>query len=170
MNIRMVVEPPYLPGVPAGQTGLYADNAARIDQVSASLWGQMDPLAFGVNAGGRAFKSSSTSSWFQTLNHDKAAKAVKKEKAGTADFIQVAMWVGHTLAQSHSRGRLPDGRSSHPFIKQDLARAPDALVQDLARWQALDYKRLMVDFEHFNALRTEHGTLLGFERFAQDIR
>jgi len=130
----------------------------------------MDPLAFGINAGGRAFKSSSTSSWFQQLDHDKAAKAVHKGRAHQTDFVQVAMWVGYTLARSHSRGQLPDGRSSHRYIKEDLARSPDALAQDLARWQPLDYKRLMADFEHFNALRIEHGPLLGFGRFAQDIR
>ena len=91
-------------------------------------------------------------------------------RANTDDLVQVARWVGHTLAETHSRGHLPDGRLSHPFIKADLGHAPEALAEDLARWQSRDYHQLMLDYDHFNALRREHGPLLGYERLALDIR
>ena len=160
LNIRMVVPPPQLPGRASHLAAAFPDGAERIRRVNNALWSQADPLAHGLSVDGLVFKTSSASSWFQVLDHETVAEKFEKGKADYEDLTAVARWVGHTLALTHCRGHLPDGRPTHEFLQRDLLGKSEVLHADLARWLTLDHARMLGDYAHFRALLERSGPIL----------
>ncbi len=173
MQLREVVDPPWLPGRAVLQTGLFAGNGDRVVGAAATLWSRpdADPRNAWVAAQGREFKATSWGSWFQDVDHDKLAEAVAEGELGAADLVALGADLGRVLAASHARGHTLDGAPAGPVIRADLAAGGGAraLSDELVALARADRAQLRRDHALFVALLDQEGPLLGADRLVDGV-
>lgn len=167
LNVREVLDPPSVDGELPGFGSVFADNADRVTRVHRALWSSSDAdvrLA-GLADGASAFKTTSTSGWFQTFDHHAIDRARELGVAELGDVQALAALVGRALASAHARGVTLNGEASLPVLAEDLRRAggPDALLAERLRDARTDLDALHEDHQLFLDLLAERGPLLGAE-------
>jgi uncharacterized protein (DUF2252 family) len=166
LNVREVGDPPSIDGVVPGLGAVYQDNAERIEAVSAQLWSRRDADArmAGLLDGATTFKTTTTSGWFQTFDHETIARTYTRGTVTDADLAGLGAVVGRALASAHARGTTLDGGPALPVIAEDLAAGgPEVFVTERARDAEADLATLYADHALFQTLLDDVGPLLGAE-------
>lgn len=169
LNVREVLDPPLYPGPGVTASAAWASNAERLLQTSRMLWPRpdLDPRLGAVQHGPASWKMLSATSWYQGLDHTKAADVWNDGDADEDDLIVFARGVGAALAFAHARGTTASGGSAVDAILDDLGEDPDALSQALMRVAFADRDRTIDDHARFGRLLDALGPWLGADLYAE---
>jgi hypothetical protein len=171
LQIREVVDPPSLPGLPDRRPALLGPGAERAVQAAQWLWGRpdRDPRLAALLDGARTFKVLSWSSYQAGLDHGDLAE-VWADGASAEDLAALAAALGEVLGASHARAPLGDGLPAGARLRAALAAAPRDAADQVAATGEADLGRLLQDYRLFLDALERLGPLLGADRLGEEDR
>ncbi len=166
LSIREVVDPPAVPGVHPGASGLWKSNAQRVEATARTLWSRpdADPHYDGLSDGVMTFKVQSWTAWHASFNHDTVIRRLQEGAYGAVELERFAELLGSALGRVHRSGTTADGAPSGPVILQDVAGRGDDFVAERVAETRVDLVRLRRDHRLFVSARLELGPWLGAEQ------
>lgn len=169
LNMREVLDTPIYPGPGVPASAPWASNADRLLTASRALWSQpdLDPRLGALTDGPTSWKLLSYTSWYQGLDHNKAAEVWTDGDADQADVDTFARGLGAALALAHARTTTASGTPALDAILQDLGDDPERLGTALQTVAFIDRDRTLDDYARFVRLLDEQGELLGADQYAE---
>ncbi len=161
---REVYDPPIYPGRIGYPSGVFENNAERVDVLKQQLW--TNPLSdsdyMGIFVNGIAFKTVSWSSYLQDIEVEKIKENWDDGTYLESDLIDMSTVMGSSMGTIHSTTKSFSGQNSGAVIIDDIQQGGSASVlhQEVLETSLLEQQQLMQQYAAFQQYLMDRGPLL----------